>query len=294
MAGSKSRPLPWLLIVLIMIVLAFWLGWMAVGYLAWHDKIGWGGEGVDKAGVFGDMFGSLNALVAGLAFAAVFWTGHLQREALDEQRKALLDQKKDLDEQRTEQKRTREIVERQLFEEKFFRQIEIFRGISSALEFEDEKKNTASGIHAVHSLANAARECIRGAAGQIRDKESFESAVTFRYEELFSSTIRSMLAPYFGAIYYTIQSVGGFSAASAVEKAEYVNIFRGLLSQDDLALVAAYAIAEPKMGMRSCAAKYGLLKHFPQELRSEMLVAILGASAFAGMSGRGLVKTRSP
>lgn len=57
--------------------------WIVYGVVVWHAYKG------DDRGLFGDMFGGLNALFSALAFAALIYTADLQRKELECQRKEL-------------------------------------------------------------------------------------------------------------------------------------------------------------------------------------------------------------
>ncbi|URJ50717.1 hypothetical protein [Paenibacillus polymyxa] len=76
------------LIIIIFTVFSIWLLLGVVSYFVfdnWTDR-----------GTFGDMFGSVNVLFSGLAFALVLYTIHLQKQDLDIQREVQKIQIKDL------------------------------------------------------------------------------------------------------------------------------------------------------------------------------------------------------
>ena len=74
-------------------------------------------EANDKQGQFGDKFGAINALFSGLAFAGVIYTILLQSLELEQQREEVRITNRELRQQK-------EILDRQNFEDKFFRLIE--------------------------------------------------------------------------------------------------------------------------------------------------------------------------
>jgi hypothetical protein len=63
---------------------------------------------LERMGQAGDLFGSVNALFSGLAFAGLFWTVLLQREQLALQQTELALQREELKLQREEMKSSRE------------------------------------------------------------------------------------------------------------------------------------------------------------------------------------------
>ncbi len=74
----------------------------------------------EKKGEFGDTFGALNALFAGLAFAGVIYAILLQQRELKLQREELELQRKELEDTRAEIKGQKETLQKQNFESSFF------------------------------------------------------------------------------------------------------------------------------------------------------------------------------
>lgn len=82
--GSKGFNL-WIFAVVAVVVVALWLGywqWIISCFKDWNHR-----------GQFGDMFGGLNALFSGLAFAGVICTILLQGQELKLQREELREQR---------------------------------------------------------------------------------------------------------------------------------------------------------------------------------------------------------
>jgi hypothetical protein len=74
-----------------------------------------------QMGVLGDLFGGINAFFTAAAFAAVWWTGRMQKE--------------DLEFQQEELSETRDVLARQAFEATFFRMLEMLREIGNAVTY---------------------------------------------------------------------------------------------------------------------------------------------------------------
>ncbi len=93
----------------------------------------------DKRGTFGDMFGSVNALYSGLAFAGIIFTILLQRKELRYQRQELTETRKEF----TIQNKTLRL---QRFENTFFNLLSLHHQIvdSIDLDIEKEKKGNRS------------------------------------------------------------------------------------------------------------------------------------------------------
>jgi len=79
---KESNPWKWVAIAIsaIVIVITLWL-------LSWPAITGYLGKNPDTAGTFGDMFGAVNALFSGLAFAGIILAVLMQQEELKIQRK---------------------------------------------------------------------------------------------------------------------------------------------------------------------------------------------------------------
>ncbi|MDT3426086.1 hypothetical protein J2Z22_001606 [Paenibacillus forsythiae] len=86
--------------------------WVLLGTVAYFLSDNW----VNR-GTFGDMFGSINALVSALAFAGLLYTIHLQREDLSIQRKSFDNQLKELQHQVENTKKQLEITKYQSYQE---------------------------------------------------------------------------------------------------------------------------------------------------------------------------------
>lgn len=87
-------------------VVGLWLGtwWLAVSFIpSWGER-----------GQFGDLFGSVNALFSGLAFAGLLVTVRLQQSQLELQRHELQLQRDELKLQREEMASSRKELERQV------------------------------------------------------------------------------------------------------------------------------------------------------------------------------------
>jgi hypothetical protein len=98
------------------------------------------------AGEFGDMFGAVNALFSGLAFAGLIITILLQKQELRAQREelrlnteALMGQKEELEAQRKEFQIQNSMLKRQTFEATFFNSLNGMQGIVSHLNQTHQK-----------------------------------------------------------------------------------------------------------------------------------------------------------
>ncbi|MHA7963539.1 hypothetical protein ACX93W_05280 [Paenibacillus sp. CAU 1782] len=82
--------------------------WLLLGVIMYFISPNW-----DDRGTLGDMFGSINALFAGLAFAGIIYTIAIQRKELELQRKAIELQTEEMKGQKEETARSADQLEQQ-------------------------------------------------------------------------------------------------------------------------------------------------------------------------------------
>ena len=130
---EESKPWKdWVIAIIACVVV--WLGGAALTrwYATAHYKTD---DPNATAGVFGDSFGAVNALISALAFAGVLVTFRLQRKELDLQRQELKAQREEF----TQQNKTLKL---QRFENTFFHMMELQQQIVNDLFIKvSEKEN---------------------------------------------------------------------------------------------------------------------------------------------------------
>ena len=127
---TKSRLWIWI-VVAIGVVLVLWgLNWCGVSNFINEPT---------NQGTFGDMFGAVNALFSGLAFAGLIITLLYQREELKLQREELQETRKELKEQNKTMKRQR-------FENTFFNMLSLQQEIVANLSVESKEVNRAEVV----------------------------------------------------------------------------------------------------------------------------------------------------
>ena len=123
----------------------------------------------DKRGTFGDMFGAVNALFSGLAFAGLIITLIMQHEELGLQRQEIAQTNKELEAQRKEFKAQTTTMKIQRFENTLFNLLSLQEKIVDNLFFEpkDSADPTpeSKGRYVFDSLYNSVVMCF-GASGQ--------------------------------------------------------------------------------------------------------------------------------
>ena len=94
------------LIILLVFVVILWVGLGGIAWLLFPDMTG--------RGTFGDMFGVVNSLFAGLAFAGIIYTIFLQKEELRLQRKELELTRKELERSAGAQEKSQQALSEQV------------------------------------------------------------------------------------------------------------------------------------------------------------------------------------
>ncbi len=157
------------------------LVWVAVPGIIWWILDGWSWS---ERGQFGDMFGTVNALFAGLAFAGLLWALMLQREELKLQRKELKLQREELIETRQEIKGQKEqltiqaqTLQRQNFEDTFFQLLRFHNNIVDSIVYEGNRigRNALAAMH--NDFKNTYKESTYG-------RDHRDISVRFGYNSL--------------------------------------------------------------------------------------------------------------
>ena len=124
----------------------------------------WGGMGViantqgANRGTFGDMFGAVNALFTGLAFAGILMTIMLQMKELRLQRLELRDTRVELKGQKEQLTSQASTLKRQAADANFFRMLEMFRHMAQNIRHpggvpradEDRVRNTHQNVFSLN------------------------------------------------------------------------------------------------------------------------------------------------
>lgn len=120
---TKSRLWIWIIIAIVGVIAMWGLSWWGINKFI---------DDPTNQGTFGDMFGAVNALFSGLAFAGLIATLLYQREELKLQRKELNEQKLEFREQN-------KTLKRQRFENTFFNMLSLQQEIVANISFDEVK-----------------------------------------------------------------------------------------------------------------------------------------------------------
>ena len=116
------------------------IAWIAVTFIAvlalWAFSWWWINQHFqchEERGTFGDMFGAINALFSGFAFAGLIITLFYQKEELKLQREELKETRAEMARQRSEFEEQNNTLKRQRFENTFFSMLSLQQEITSNL-----------------------------------------------------------------------------------------------------------------------------------------------------------------
>jgi hypothetical protein len=225
------------LLVLMALVAAAWL---IAGFALY---------GLKERGTFGDMFGAVNALFSGLAFAGIIYTILLQRQELELQRRELAETRKELEGQKLQ-------LERQAFENAFFQMLTLHNEIVSSFHY----TSTDSGRE------SRGKDCLSAIK---HDLETFlgnpnkGGAMEERYMTYYRGHAQAVLGHYFRNLYQIVKYVKN---SDVKNKKFYTNIVRAQLASEELFLLFWNTLSE--LGVekfKPLMIEFAFFEHLPQD-----------------------------
>lgn len=252
------------------VICAVWLVSFVLIYLCIDD---W-----NVRGQFGDLFGSVNALFSGLAFAGLVITIIQQRHDLQLQRQANDQSKKELNQQN-------ETMKKERFENTFFKMLEVQQSIVNDLYAADShkewvKQDNSSGISATevltkyeysgrnlfyyvfklckHNLANHIFPYDTSASGlseviKLRGKAYFDDFMT-----------TTMFDHYFRHLYTILKFIEENNWLGEAKQYQYATFVRATLSRYELVMLYYNGFFHPKM--KKMMERYCLMNNIRKDL----------------------------
>ncbi|MCR9118216.1 MAG: putative phage abortive infection protein [bacterium] len=242
-----------------MILLAMFLLFV-VGVIggAWIFIPQWYGGNIE-AGTFGDMFGGVNALFSGLAFALLVVTLYLQMKELSLQRKELTDTRTELKLQRELMEKQNDAFSRQAFDSTFFRMLDLHNQIVNDMDVDINGVTKASGRDCFEFFSYAIEE-------ESRKRQQKGASVFMTIYERHEAN----MGHYFRNLYQIVRFVDG---SDIVDKQIYMSIVRAQLSSLELVILLYHcAIGNGLVDMKPLVEKYSLLKFLPKSKVSDASV----------------------
>lgn len=260
----------WVLVWIALGVIALWAGTGFLLYDATMTTPIWG-----ERGTFGDMFGSINALFSGLAFAGLIFTVLLQRQELQLQRHELKLQRDEIIESRKELTGQRQQLEmqsdtfiRQAFETTFFKLLESL-----------DRTSRVNGGEVSRSFASV-RE---SACSSLYGADISDDDLLGLYRSVIQPALKAHQEPLDSFFQLTLRTIQFIDGSQIENKKFYVDVLCSSLSHSQTCcLFYAMAIEEPwNSTLRSFVEQYGMLKYLPLNyLRSPDHQRAFKSSAF--------------
>lgn len=268
---NKSRLWIWIVLAIIGVIAAWGLSWWLIN------------RNIDCAtdrGTFGDMFGAVNALFSGLAFAGLIVTLIYQKEEIKLQRDELAETRKELQGQREEFEEQNKTMKRQRFESTFFNMLSLQQEIIASLSYEnpiqDETKlkqcdvkhriyksrDIFEGIYTDAIIDYDGKLCYGGIKSKLAD-----------YGCIAYTQIKglSFLDHYFRHLYRIIKYVDTSDSISDDERYDYVCIVRSQLSDYELVMLFYNCLtANGKAKFKPLIEKYSIFNNLRDDILADI------------------------
>lgn len=217
---------------------------------------GWALYSRQDRGTFGDMFGAVNALFSGLAFATLIYTIFLQRKELSLQRQELSLTRNELEGQKLQLSAQNDVLRTQNFENTFFQLLKLLNDIISSVDYANHK-----GRNCFNIFFRNLRDRYKGKINQNPDKDRCKVAKDVSLD--FYKERQTELAHYFRTLYNIVKFI---HESEVSNKKFYTNLVRAQLSSQELLLIF-YNCASPlgSEKFKPLIEKYGLFKMLPKE-----------------------------
>lgn len=223
---------------------------------------------IDELGPFGDVYGALNTLFSGLAFAGLIISIRLQSKELSETREELKEQSEQF-------RRQTEGLVKQTFESTFFKLLKMYGDAVGQIKIESQSATPGMygrqtqvmvGVSAITFFNEKQSDSFLWLA----KKENFSS---LKYDERMESAINAKNNA--GTLYSyvrTLERILYFVEKSALTKKDktfYLSIFSAQLSSSEMLFIFLYGI-HGKSGVKSLIENVGLLSNFDLGLKDEL------------------------
>ncbi|UWQ90644.1 putative phage abortive infection protein [Rhodobacteraceae bacterium M382] len=243
--------------------------WMAFGLfilvcMMWGGNIFFlGGSKPDVRGTYGDMFGAINALFTGLAFAAVIYAIFLQKHEVRLLKSELKGTKRMMEKQ---QKLADVQLQRQrvqAFESTFFQYLAVFNQIVSEMDLKSKDKPTVTGKDVFPVFLTRVAGW-RPPAKKRPFMEQRESGwMGSAYEKFYNGDDihpghASELGHYFRTLYNIFKYV---HKSEGIDKRLYTNLIRAQLSDDEVMLLFLNGLSKKGDKFKPLLEEYAVLKN---------------------------------
>lgn len=256
----------------IMVAIAVIVVWAVSGYVIYNFV------GEDR-GIFGDMFGAVNALFSGLAFVGFLYTILLQRADLKLQKHEHDLSRAGMSAQREQLVLQNETLRLQSFESTFFQLLRLQNDIVNAIDLArvDTGEITLKGRDCFRVFY--ASFCARWKEERPEDAGPTTLDRIRRTYLNFSAEIEAEAGHYFMTLYNTLKYI---DVSEVAHKKRYTNLVRAQLSSYEVALLFYTCLSERGAAkFKPLIERYAMLKMVPrEELIDPQHLALYDPAAF--------------
>lgn len=214
--------------------------------------------GITERGTFGDMFGGVNALFSGLAFAVLIFTLIQQRAELALQRRELQLTRNEMVSQKEQLVNQNNTLLLQRFENTFFQLLRLHNEIVQAIDLDRTEATTRLRRDCFVSFSSKLEYELR-AVKRIDSPLSIEQIET-AYEHFYKRH-ESNTAHYFRSLYNLLKFVDRSELAHK-QKKFYTNLVRSQLSLQELFVLFFNGLSRyGREKMKPLTERYVVLKH---------------------------------
>lgn len=247
------------------VVLGLWV--FTFWSFVWGPDIGL--INVGNRGTFGDMFGGLNALFSGFAFAGIIFTIYLQRQELSLQRTELTLTRVELNGQKLEMALQNKTLKIQQFENTFFSMLAALNDVVAEMDVRkanDTKDVIYRGRDSMKFLHGELNGYLKGERRALKDLVKHkEGELTDHYADWWIKR-RSKLSHYFRLLYNIIQFINKSESDQTIEDGrKYSRILRAMLSDQEQAIIFYNCLSDVGSGFMKDVKRHKLVKHVPDE-----------------------------
>ncbi|PXF63362.1 putative phage abortive infection protein [Kangiella spongicola] len=231
-----------------------------------------------ERGTFGDMFGAVNSLFSGLAFAGVIFAILLQKYELSLQRQELTLTRNELKGQKEQLELQTAVLEKQNFENTFFQLLRLHNEITGDIDLRVSGTPTAVGRDCFQVFYDR----LKKDWGRMKPTSELLGKSPEHIETVyihFYKAHQAEVGHYFRSLYNIIKLV---DVSTGIDKRLYSNLVRAQLSSYELLLLFYNCLSS--MGaekFKPLIEKYALLKTLPEEyLMREEHASLYQSSAY--------------
>lgn len=251
---------------LLIIFIAVFVIWATSGLVLYN---------IEERGSFGDMFGAVNSLFSGLAFAGLIFTIFLQKKELGLQRNELKMTRKELKGQRKSMELQNVHIDIQNFEGTFFQMLKLHNELLASIDISKANGDVHTGRDCFMKVWRSYRIGLKD-KDETSDLDERKEQIDAAYNKLWTK-YESEFGHYFRSLYNVIKFIHN---SNIKNKKLYTNIVRAQLSAQELLMLMYNCISRSESKFIPLIEEYSLLKHIPERAISDLDKSFFNPNAF--------------